>query len=135
MMTTLDIVDLLYVKLDASALKTAISGTINKHRRVADSDKEDVVINCLPVNNEQLQKTIANVNIHVPDLQIEVNGVQDKQPDHARLQTLAALAIGILNDNWTSTLNYDVQQQVIIEDREAGDHYINIRIEFFIENL
>lgn len=135
MTTTLDIVDQLFTKLDASALKTAITGSICKHKRDGNSSLEDVVINCLPVNNEQLQNAIANVNIHVPDLVINTGGMEDKQPNHVRLKTLSAMAVDILKDNWTATLNYDVQQQVIIQDRDAGDYYINIRIEFFIENL
>lgn len=135
MMTTLDIIDLLWTKLDGSALKSAITGKMYKLLRLANSKKEDVVINCLPINNEQLSKTIANINIHVPDLTIEVDGIAQQVPDIVRLKSLAALAISILKDTWTSTLNYDVQQQVVIQDREAGDHYINIRLEFNIINL
>lgn len=135
MMTTLDIIDLLWSKLDGSALKNAITGKMYKLVRLANSKKEDVVINCLPINNEQLSKTIANINIHVPDLTIEVDSIAQQVPDIVRLKSLAALAISILKDTWTSTLNYDVQQQVVIQDREAGDHYINIRLEFNIINL
>lgn len=135
MKTTLDIVDTLFTVLDGSSLKTAITGTICKHKRDFGSESEDIVINSLPVNNNQLQNAIANVNIHVPDLMVNNNGAESTQPNHTRLKTLAAMAVDILIDNWTADLNFDVQQQNIFEDREAGDHYINIRIEFFIENL
>lgn len=135
MTTTEDIIDLLFAKLDSSSIKTAITGSICKRKRDAGSTKEDAVINCLAVPNLQLQNVIANVNIHVPDIVVVINGIQDRQPNLSRLKELAALGVSILKDNWTSTLNYDVQQQQIFEDREAGDHYINLRIEFFIENL
>ena len=135
MTTTERIITILFDKLYGSSIRTAISGSICKHRRDGDSTKEDIVINCLPVPNTQLQNVIANVNIHVPDVAVTVNGMSQKQPNILRLQALSEQAIGILSDNWDSTLNYDVQQENIIEDREAGDHYVNIRIEFFIENL
>lgn len=135
MKTTLDIVDILFTALDASSLKAAITGTICKHKRDFNSGLEDVVINCLPVNNQQLQNCIANVNIHVPDQMINSGGAENKQPNHVRLKALATMATDILKDNWQTDLNFDVQQQNLFEDPEAGDHYINIRLEFFIENL
>lgn len=136
MKSTLDIVDVLWAKLDGSSLKASITGKIYKHSRPAGSQLEDIIINCLPVNNQALQKTVANVNIHVANKKINSNGVQDDTiADHVRLKALAAAAIVILKDNWTADLNYDVQQQTIIPDVQAGDYYINIRIEFNIENL
>ncbi len=135
MTTTLQIVDMLFAKLDGSALKTEITGAISKHVREGNSDKEDVVINCLPINNEQLQKAVANVNIHVPDVVVDQNGMQNRYPNHARLSQLTDIAIGILDDTWGTDYNYDIQQHVLIEDREAGSHYSNIRIEIYFENL
>lgn len=135
MTTTLDIVDILWSRLDSSAIKAAITGSICKHRRDPNSTKEDIVVNSLPVSNQQLQKGVANVNVHVPDIIVTANGMQDKQPNHERLKALAIQAVDILKDNWTATMNYDVQQQTLIRDAEAGDHFINIRIEFFIQNL
>lgn len=135
MKTTLDIVDILFTALDSSSLKTAITGTLCKHKRDFNSNKEDVVINSLPVNNEQLQQGIANVNIHVPDIDILINGGSSKQPNHLRMQELAAIAVDILENNYQANLFFTVQQQQTFEDPAAGDHYINIRIEIFIENL
>lgn len=136
MITTLDLVDIIWQRLNGSPLKTAISGGLYKHRRPAGSQTEDVVINSLPINNVQLQTGIANVNIHVPNLTIEASGVQDsKQPNSIRLQELAAIAIEALSDVWAGDYNYDVQQQTLLEDEEAGDYYINIRIEFYNINI
>ena len=135
MMTTLDIVDILWSRADGSSLKSSINGSLCKHRRDPNSTKEDIVFNCLPVNGEQLSKAIANVNVFVPDIEVEANGQIDKQPNHTRLKALASEAVGIYKENWTADLNYSVQQQVLIADPDSGCHYINIRIEFFIENL
>jgi hypothetical protein len=131
MKTTFDMVDIVWQRLNGSQLKTEISGGVYK-KRPTGSQVEDVVINCLPVNNEDLQQAVLNVNIHVPNITIQANGVQDSsQPNTERLQELAALAIETLSDVWVGDCNYDVQQQGMIEDPEAGDHYVNIRLEFF----
>lgn len=135
MTTTEDIIDILYARADGSALKTAISGSICKRKRDGNSSLEDVVINCLPALGNQLQNVIANINIHVPNITVNVNGFEDSQPDNVRLKALAALAVPIFTDVWSAEYNYTVQQQMVFEDREAGDHYINLRIEFFIVNL
>lgn len=132
MITTLDLVNLVWQRLNTSQLKTAINGGLYKHRRPTGSQTEDVVINSLSINNLDLQTAIVNVNIHVPNITIDVNGVQDSgQPGSERLEELTALAIPILSDVWAGDYNYDVQQQIIIEDQEAGDYYSNIRLEFF----
>jgi hypothetical protein len=135
MITTLDLVNIIWQRLNGSQLKTTITGGVYK-KRPAGSQTEDVVINCLPINNLDLQTAIVNVNIHVPNITIQVGTVQDStQPNFERLQELAAIAIAVLTDVWAGDYNYDVQQQTMIEDEEAGDHYINIRIEFFNINI
>lgn len=131
MKTTLHIVNILWARLNSSPLKTTVTGGVYKHLRPAGSNKEDVVINCLPINNEQLQQGIANVNIHVSNKAVSVNGVQDNtQPDHERLEELADLAIEALSDVWEGDYNFDVQSQTIFSDEEAQSHYVNLRIEF-----
>lgn len=135
MKTTENIIQVLFDKLTNSSLNSAITGDVYKRQRPVGSTLEDVVINCLPVNAEQLQTAIANVNVHVQDLIISENGAQARVPNHARLTALSALAVADLKENWTADLNYSIQQQAVIQDSDSESHYINIRIEFFIENL
>lgn len=136
MKTTLKLIDILWQRLNGSPLATALTGGIYKHQRPINSREEDVVINCLPINNEQLQQAIANVNIHVPNLVLSSNGAQDDtQPNHVRLDELTDLAIERLTDVWAEDYNFDIEQQVLFSDSEAKDHYINIRIEFNNINL
>jgi len=135
MKTALEIVDLLWEKLDGSDLEMEITGSLCKHRRDPDSNQEDVVISCQPVSNEQLQRALAEVNIYVPDLVVMMNEVEDKQPNHGRLQFLESLAADLLRDNWTEDLNYDIKEQGLVSGKDSPDHYINIKLEFFILNI
>ena len=135
MKSTLDIVDDIWKVLDVSPLKDEITGSIYKHTRPAGSLLEDVVINTLPITGNQIQEAVANVNIHVPDIEVNVNSVIDKQPNHLRLKALCFIALTSLSDNWDGDYNFDVQQQTLLKDENGGDHYINIRIDFYNINI
>lgn len=136
MISTLEIIDKLYLQLNVADVKTAISGGVYKEKRPINSTKEDVVIGCLPTNNLQLQTTVANVNIHVPNLVLNTNGIQDNtQPDFARLRTLTTLLIAKLKDQWAADYWFDVQQQNTFSEEELNEHYSNIRVNFYSLNI
>jgi len=134
MITTLDIVDFLYGYLSNSSLPGNLNGgAIYKHQRLIGSIKNDVVINCLPVNNEDLQKAIANVNVYVKNMPVNKGGLVDHlQPDHGRLKHLATMVVNLLQDYYNDDgWHIDVQQQNLMSDDELTEHYINIRVEFY----
>lgn len=136
MINTLQLVDLVFLRLKGSSLESAISGKLYKHKRPVNSVLEDIVVNSLPTNNLQLQSAVLNVNIFVPNLKLKINNVQDNtQPDHLRLETLCNLAVDRLKDYWQDDFNFDVQQQMLFEDEQSGSHYINIRLDFFNINI
>lgn len=129
--STFDIVDIIYQVLSADASITGeITGIVCK-KRLVNSDKEDVVIGSLPVSNEQVQQAVANINIHVPNLIIKANGMQDiSQPNLKRLNELTALVWGIVDEKYYSEYWFYVQQQNLFEDPGTNEHYSNIRVNF-----
>lgn len=134
MKTTLEIVDIIYKYLDESSLKPTITGQIYKNDRPVNSRLEDVVINSLPINNEQLQEGVINVNIFVSNQVHKINDVQDDtQANHPRLKQLSALACGILKDVFLviSDCGFDIQQQNMLPDETAKEHFINIRLKYY----
>ena len=137
MKTTFDIENILFAFITASPLATDISGGIYKRQRPAQSQSEDIVINCLPINNKQLQQAVANVNIHVPNLQVTVNGISDKShADFARLQELADLAKVTMSDHWElQDYGFSIQQQQTIQDDISDTHYINFRLDILSINV
>jgi hypothetical protein len=139
MKTPIEIVDDLHQFIKESSLQQALKtgGGVYKITRPTGSTKEDVVINCLPVPNTQLQLTIANVNLHVPDISISKNGTVTKVPDIKRLNELAVIAWDLLKENYeNSEYHWELQQMTNpFEDEVAGSHYINIRIEFYSLNI
>jgi hypothetical protein len=135
MKTTLDLVDVVYNELKSGPLKSAISGGVYKYTRPLNSSLEDVVINSLPVTNQQLQQAIVNVNVFVPNADISLGGAQQKMADHVRLKALAALAVDELKDGISGDYTWDVQQQTVIQDDESDSYYINIRLQFYVSNI
>lgn len=134
MRTTLDVVDDIYSALKSGSFKSAITGDIYKHKRLLDSRKEDVVINSLPISNQQLQTGIANVNIHVADIPVTTGSGTDNHPNHVRLKELAGLAIAEL-EVWSGDYHFDVQQQTIIQEETGNEHFVNIRVNYYSINL
>lgn len=134
MRTTLDVVDDLYQALNVPAIKSEIDGDIYKHRRLLNSRKVDIVINSLPINSEQLQNCIGNVNIHVPDIEVNVDGNIDYQPDHVKLKELTTLVLGNL-EVWEGDYHFSVQQQTLFKEDGANEHFVNIRVNYYSINL
>ncbi|MBC9913186.1 hypothetical protein [Chitinophaga varians] len=136
MITTLKAIDAIWKLLNDSALRTEVSGGVYKLKRPINSQREDVVVNSLPFDSLQLQKGIINVNIHVPNLVITANGIQDTtQPDFVRLSELASIAAPLLTDSWNDEWHFDVQQHTVIEEAELREHFVNFRLEFYAINL
>lgn len=135
MITAVEIVSALWSDINSSSLKTALAagGGVYKNHRPQNSKKEDIVINSLPVNTSQLQRAVANVNIYVPDKQINQNSTQVLVIDYARFAVLLPLATALLKEKFSSgDWHYELQQiSDVIEDKESESHFINIRIEFF----
>jgi len=133
---TFDIETIIYQELNVSAITNVISGKVYKNSRPLNSNKVDVVVGSLPINAEQLQRTVVNVNVHAPNLKLSINGIQDNtQPDVATLKTITALVISALTDKAFTDYYFDVQQQVLFKDETSDEHYSNIRINFLSENL
>ncbi len=136
MRTTFDIDNILYQVLSNNAGLTAtITGSVYKRNRPVSSTEEDIVIGSLPVPNNQLQRTVANVNIHVPLLEIATENGQDTQPDTVRAEQLTDMVVLIVDDIVGPDYYYDVQQQNVFFDSITNDYYSNIRVNFFLENL
>ena len=134
MKTQFDQIATLYAILNDSSLKIAISGGLYKLRRPVNSSQEDVVINSLSIGEGNLQRGIVNVNIHVPDLVVKLNGEVQNQPNIKRLGELSSLAHDILAEVSTSTYSIFIQSSTIIEERAINAHFQNIRLIFTFYN-
>lgn len=131
-MNALKIVDLMYVYLGGTSLRAAITGGMYKNNeRPVNSTKEDIVISNLGTPNLQLQQSVLNVNIWVPEL--ETNGTW--YPDHARMEVLAALAESDLKLGVFDGYHFRLQQQLLFREEQVKQYFINNRVEFYSKNI
>lgn len=137
MKTTYEAVDEVYARLQGSTLKAAINGNVYKYEeRPINSVKEDVVINALAIDNAQLQYGVLNVNVIVPDKEVQITeGVKQFVGQFSRLRQLAGIAATLLTDFWSGNYHFDIQQQVNGFDEESKQHYVNFRIDYYSINV
>ena len=129
MRSNLEQIDIVYNRLKDSTLDDSITGSICKNVRPFASVLEDVVINSLATVNTQLQKGVMNVNIHVPNLLVNVSGGSNQStPDHNRINALTLIAIGLLKDVWGDNWDFDIEQINLIMEEKSS--YNNIRLVF-----
>jgi hypothetical protein len=134
MRSSFDITDILFKDLLTQGFP--LSGDVYKQLRPVNSELEDIVVNSLPVNAEQLQQAVLNVNIFVPNLKVSVNNLVDTfQPDWVRLKSLTSLVLEFLKSQSGSDYWYQVQQQNFFADQISNSYYSNIRVNFYSENL
>jgi hypothetical protein len=138
MKTTFELETLLWHYLRESAFATELRGGFYKHKRPIGSQAEDVVIVSLPINNLEVQTAVVNVNIHVPNMSLKMQGQVDaRMPDLKRLKELADIALPLLKEYWDPQGDwcFEVQQQNVFEDEDGSNHYINIRLDFYSINI
>lgn len=137
MKTPLDVMTILYRLLSDSALSSEITGKIRKGERPAASALEDIVVNSLPINSDQLQRCVGNVNVYAPSIIISENGVQVEKADFIRLDELTDMAVTLLTSVRESRDYYLNVQQVSqpIKETDSKSYFINIRIDFYAFNV
>jgi hypothetical protein len=134
-MTSFDAVDKVYQQIKDTPFTAALQGGLYKMKRPVNSTTEDAVINSLGMPGTQVQQGVVNLNIHLPNLSLEINGKQDNsQPDFIRAQQLAALAIQQVQEFYTEEYWFLFQQQNIIQSDDT-EIIVNIRIEFYSINI
>src|SRR5690606_41710799 len=93
-----------------SKYRTTISGTIATQRQ-ENSNKEDITVGPLPITFEQLQTGVVNVNIHVPNLIVTENGIENRRYENRpRLALLSSEVYNVLHnklhDKFYTTIQY-----------------------------
>lgn len=131
-MTPAEIVDEVYLILKASPLMAAVTGGLFKNNeRPLSSTKEDIVVSCLGTPNSQLQRSLVNVNIYVPDMQKSAAYYQN----HARVTELSKIAWDALKAYNAPGLSFFIQQQGVIRAEDIKQNFINNRVEIYTKNI
>lgn len=132
MKTTFDVNSFIFTLVSGS-IGTTLTGGVYKLERPRDSKLEDVVVSSLPIpENTNPQVATCNVNIHVPNKAISIDGFPHTVADNARLKELADILITALDEGVSDTYSYRVTNQTLIEEPERNEHFFNIRLELHL---
>ena len=133
MKTGLDMITDAYIVINVPDITTEISGGVYPWERPKNSDKEDIVINGLPITADQQQRGVFNVNIHVPNLKgLEINGNSDDTiPDITRLKFITNLVVSKIQmvDGQDYSFSVATGGQ-LIKDSDLN-WYMNLRVNYF----
>lgn len=134
MKQTYDIDTTLFALLNGSTtLKQAITGGVYAGQRPLNSVAEDVVVNTIALTQEYFpQLGTSNVNIHVPDLDVKIGGVQQKVENRTRLRVIAGIVLDLVRETKFDNIGLVVESQTTIREEAINQHYVNIRISYII---
>jgi hypothetical protein len=132
MRTTFDVADMIYNILNAAAVNNAIDGMIYKGKKPVNSEKQDIVINTLPISNDDTQRITVIINCYSKNF--EATGTQD-------IATMKIIAEAVITEleSYSKTegtyFQYDVINQIVMNDNDQKNmSYVSIRLNCWIEN-
>jgi hypothetical protein len=134
MKQTFDTDSILYQILNGSpAILSAISGGVYIDERPDGSEAEDIVVNTIDLTQEHApQLGTSNVNIHVSDIDVQINGIQQKKKDRERLKSLTTIVLDVLKSAKVEGLSLVTAAQTTIKEPTINQHYVNIRVDWVI---
>lgn len=137
MITTEEIAVRVYQMLQASEVKTMISGVIDYERN--DYTKEDVIIVPHTIDGEgSVRFGQINVNIHVPDIAKPMGaGKSVFRTNHARLIAIRAKAIEVLQNHYEIGQGYNWNVGLInppIKEPDHDEHFVSFALELTVRD-
>lgn len=125
MKTALEVTKFVYKIINISDLTDIISGGVFRINKPKDSEKEDVVINILPLDRgyHKMQNGTINVNCYARNL----NGV----PNIVRLDLISNKVIEILNnyDQKANNFYFEIVETHILDELQQNSlSFVNIKL-------
>ena len=136
MIQTFDTDSILFALLNSNqAIKAMITGGVYNSQRPLNSEKEDIVVNTITLTQDSSpQEGVSNINIHVPDMTVKINSVQQTVINNGRLKVISEAVLAAIRSANIEGLKCYPESQTTIQESEIKQHYCNIRINWNIHN-
>lgn len=136
MKQTFDTDSILYKVINSTTgITSVLTGGVYVGERPLNSTLEDIVINTITLTQDYLpQLGTSNVNIHVTDVNATIKGVTQKVANRARLSQLSSLVLDALRAARITGLKWSISSMNTIQEADISQHYVNIRIDWNINN-
>lgn len=122
--TDIDIKDDVYKHIKGSKLERLVTGKLSKTKRLANSEKEDIVISILENGSGQYQEAYVNVNIYVKDLSRN----NQSEENTIRLRELCKVADEVLSVFHGETFRCTLDKQRVLPVNGKDEHVINNKL-------
>lgn len=135
MITTIDINRILFRILNQAKAELKLSGGIYKNDdRQVNSVLEDITINTIDLSVDYApQIATSNVNVHVPDIEVVIDGTPQRKTNEPRLKELSDIVIRLINGTHIPGAGHRTGSQTLLKDADASfQHYVNIRVNWSI---
>ena len=105
-------------------------GVYTAGERPANSDAEDIVINNINFDHSTPRRGISNINIHVPDIVVTIDGIQQRKTNRDRLNAIAQTVQTVIDSTTLRGVSLRIDTtQVFAEENE---HYLNMRCNWIV---
>ena len=116
-----------------AAITSGITGGVYAGQRPLNSELEDITINTIALTQEfEPQLGTSNINIHVADQSVTIATAQQKMANRTRLKEISELVLEAIRSSKITGVGYTIENQTMIQEVETEQHYVNIRINWFI---
>lgn len=137
MKTVFDLESDMYRVLTGSEdLMAMISGSVYREGdRPVNSDNEDICLNTIALTIGSIdQSAITNVNIYAKDVIYTIAGKSQLVADRNRLNMIADEVIKAINGSDISGVVLSATTMALLADNEAKQHYVNVRVDWNIQD-
>ncbi len=108
-------------------LEEDITGKVCIMTRDDNSFKEDIVVVPLAITSEFVGQTATtNINIHVPDIRVNIDGVQQLKPNIDRMNELYLLVANLIDDARVEDVSLRIVSHHTLPESSIQSHYVNV---------
>lgn len=134
MRTSLELGRMLYEILANSNIKQLINGDVYRDKRPINSTKEDIIINSISTDDKTLQAGLSNINLYVPNINVNIDGVEQVMPNLDRLEELTIILTNTLKEVYFEDGNFYITNIAEFDEEESNSKFVNFRIRFNLLN-
>lgn len=123
---------LFQILTDSGMFEDLTGGIYTAGERPVDSNFEDIVLNNISFDHSTPKRGITNVNIHVPDITVEIDGVQQTKTNRERLEELNQRIVSVIESTVIDGVALHIDSTQFFAEQTAAEHYLNIRVSWII---
>lgn len=121
---------IIYQILKNSGMLDITGDVYTAGERPANSTAEDIVINNINFEHSTPRRGISNINIHVPDIVVSIDGIQQRKTNRDRLNAIAQTVQTVIDSTTLRGVSLRIETTQVFA--EESEHYLNMRCAWII---